>query len=170
MNLTLASGSMLVQTHQDNKYPPVLLDGIMKLADLHIWEQAANHYFTKMKTTNAEKVPTVFSSFQNLGITNWIEGSREAMMEEDYTFANFMKDLHKNVLESGWACKIYHAEVKWAMSVNKHFIDFANHIVYFNIILKATDHHSNNAKLRDTLTHQMSKGLTNKLETLPLEE
>jgi len=143
---------------------------MLKPADVHIWEQAANRYFAKAKTPDTEKVPTVFTSFQNLGITNWIEGSRDAMMEETYTFASFMKDLRENFLESGWARKIYRAEVKRPMSSNERFVDFANRIVYHNIILKATDHHSNDAKLRETLTHQMSEGLTNKLETLPLEE
>jgi len=172
MSATLvpASGSTLVQTHQDHKYAPVLLDGVLKPADLHIWEQAANRYFAKMKIAENDKVPAVFASFYNLGITNWIEGSSDTMLAENYSFATFMKDLRDNFLESGWARKIYRAEIKRSMTSNERFIDFANRVVYHNIILKATDHYSDDSKLRDTLTHQMSEGLTNKLETLPTEE
>jgi len=156
--------------HQDHKYPPALLDGNLKPADLHVWEQAANQYLVKMKIIDSERVPAVFGSFSNLGITNWIEGSRDTMMAEDYLFANFMRDLRENFLENSWARKIYRVEVKRAMSPNERFIDFANCIVYYNIILKATDHHSDDVKLHETLTHQMSEGLTNKIETLLTKE
>ena len=56
------------------------------------------------------------------------------------------------------------------MSANECFINWANKIVYYNIILKATDHHSDDTKLHETLTHQMSEGLVNKIKTLPADE
>ena len=140
-NLVLASGSSLVQTHYDHKYPPILLDGILHPADLHIWEQATNHYFTKMKIADEEKVASIFTSFQNLGITNWIDGSRDTMSTDDYTFVNFMTSICEHFLENGWARKIYCAEIKQSMKQQQHFIDYANQVIYYNIILKGTDHH-----------------------------
>jgi len=92
------------------------------------------------------------------------------MNKEGYGFANFMKDLRENFLESRWARKIYRAQIKRPMATNERFIEYTNQIIYYNIILKATDHHSNDAKLHETLTHQMSEGLTNKIEMLPANE
>ena len=110
--LILASSSTLVQTHQDHKYPLVLIDGNLQPADVHVWEQVANHYFSKMKVVDVEKVPSVFTSFHNLRIMNWIEGLRDTMTADGYTFTTFMKDLCENFLESGWARKMYRAEIK----------------------------------------------------------
>ena len=99
--LTLAYGSTLVQTHPYNKYPPVLLDGNIQPADLHIWERSANHYFSQMK-------------------------------------------------------------IRGMMSSNQRFVDYANRVVYYNIILKGIEHHSDDKKLRETFIRNMSEGLINK--------
>ena len=85
-----------------------------------------------MKVPDVDKVPAVSRSFHNLGITNWIEGSRDAMNEEGYEFVSFMKDLRENFLESRWVCKIYHAQIKWLMATNEHFIKYVNQIIYYN--------------------------------------
>jgi len=169
-NLVLATGSSLVQTHHDHKYPPILLDGTLQPADLHIWEQAANRYFTKMKVPDDERVSSIFASFRNLGITNWIDGSKNIMSADDYTFANFMTSIREHFLENGWARKIYRAEIKQSMKQQQRFVDYANQVIYHNIILKGTDHHSDDAKLRETFLHNMSEGLINKLETLATDE
>jgi hypothetical protein len=101
-NLVLATGSSLVQTHHDPKYPPVLLDGALEPADLH-----ANRYFMKMKIIEAEKVINFCASFRSLGITNWIDGSKDIITAEEYTFDMFMTELHEQFLESSWAKKLY---------------------------------------------------------------
>jgi hypothetical protein len=110
-NLVLATRSSLVQTHHDHK-SPVLLDGPLEPADLHIWEQAANHYFVKMKIVELERVMNVCASFRSLGITNWIDGSKDTITAEDYTFDMFMLELREQFLESGWAKKLYRSEIK----------------------------------------------------------
>jgi len=106
-NLVLANGSNLIQIHQDHKYPPVLLDGFIQPADLHIWEQAANHYFTKNKIADNEKVTAISPCFHGLGISIWIDSSKDAMTAEDYTFSSFMTGLREQVLEPRWARKIH---------------------------------------------------------------
>jgi hypothetical protein len=169
-NLVLANGSSLVQTHHDHKYPPILLDGNLEPADLHIWEQAANRYFTKMKVPDEEKVPNIFASFRNLGITNWIDGSKDTMEAEGYTFGDFMTSIREHFLESGWARKIYRAQIKQTMKQQQRFVDYANQVIYYNIILKGTEHHSDDAKLCETFLHNMSEGLLNKHDTLPVDE
>lgn len=123
-----------------------------------------------MKTTDADKVTAILASFRNLGISNWIEGSTNVMAEEGYNFTSFMKDLRKHALETGWERRLYRAEIKRSMKTTERFIDYANRIVYFNIILKGTDHHTDDNRLREIITHQMSDGLINKVETLPADE
>jgi hypothetical protein len=142
-NLVLASGSSLVQTHHDHKYAPILLDGTLKPANLHIWEQAANRYFVKMKIVETEKVLNICVSFRNLGITNWIDGSKDTITAEDYDFASFMSELREQFLEIGWAKKLYRTEIKREMEPNQGFAEWANRVIYHNIILKGTDNHDN---------------------------
>lgn len=120
-SLILANGSSLVQTHHDHKYPPVLLDGSLEPADLHIWEQAAHRYFVKMKVVDAEKVLNVCASFRSLAITNWIDGAKDTITAEGYTFGTFMTELQEQFLESGWAKKLYRAEIKRGMKPNQRF-------------------------------------------------
>ena len=146
-NLALATGSSLVQMHHDHKYPPILLNGPLEPVDLHIWEQAMNHYFTKVKIIKMEKVTNVCTSFRSLGVMNWIDSSRDMMTANNYTFAAFMTELCKQFLESGWAKKLYHSKIKRTMLPNQHFVDYANYVIYYNIILKGTANHSDNAKL-----------------------
>jgi hypothetical protein len=55
------------------------------------------------------------------------------------------------------------------MLPSQRFVDYANRIIY-NIILKGTASHSDDAKLRDSLSHNMSEGLVNKLDTLAADE
>jgi hypothetical protein len=169
-NLILATGSSLVQTHHDHKYPPVLLDGPLEPADLHIWEQAANHYFAKMKIIETEKVMNVCASFRSLGVTNWIDGLRDTITADDYSFAAFMTELREQFLKSRWAKKLYRSKIKHIMLPNQRFVDYANRVIYYNIILKGTANHSDDAKLQDTLSHNMSEGLVNKLDTLTVDE
>jgi len=169
-NLVLASGSSLVQTHHDHKYPPVLLDGTLQPMDLHIWEQAAHRYFTKMKVPDVEKVTSIFASFCNLGITNWVDRSKDIMEAEDYTFADFMTSFREHFLENGWARKMYCTEIEQTMKPNQHFVDYSNQVIYSNIILKGMEHHSNDAKLHETFLHNMSEGLINKHDTLPVDK
>ena len=112
----------------------------------------------------------VCASFRSLGITNWIDGSKDTITADDYTFTAFMTELHEQFLESGWAKKLYRSEIKCVMLPNQHFVDYVNRVIYYNIILKGTANHSNNVKLRDTLSHNMSEGLVNKLNTLAVDE
>lgn len=56
------------------------------------------------------------------------------------------------------------------MLPSQHFVDYTNGIIYYNIILKGTSSHSDDAKLRDSLSHNMSEGLVNKLNTLAADE
>lgn len=123
-----------------------------------------------MKVPDDERVSSIFASFRNLGITNWIDGSKNIMSADDYTFANFMTSIREHFLENGWARKIYRAEIKQSMKQQQRFVDYANQVIYHNIILKGTDHHSDDAKLRETFLHNMSEGLINKLETLATDE
>jgi hypothetical protein len=108
--------------------------------------------------------------FRSLGVTNWIDGSKDTITDEDYTFAAFMTELREQFLESGWAKKLYRSEIKRAMLPNQRFVDYANRVIYYNIILKGTGNHSDDNKLRDTLSHNMSEGLVNKLDTLAVDE
>ena len=94
-----------------------------------------------------EKVTNVCASFRSLGIMNWIDGSRDMMTADDYTFAVFMTELYEQFLKSTWAKKLYHSEIKCAMLPNQCFVDYANCVIYYNIILKGTMNHSNDAKL-----------------------
>jgi len=123
-----------------------------------------------MKVTNDDKVTTISSSFRNLGISNWIESTKDVMVAEGYTFPSFMTDIREQFLEHGWARKIHRSEIKRAMLPNQRFIDYANRVVYYNIILKGTEHHSDDKKLRETFIHHMSEGLINKVDTLPVDE
>ena len=50
------------------------------------------------------------------------------------------------------------------MSSTQRFIDYANRVVYYNIILKGTEHHSDDKKLRGTFIGNMSEGLINKVD------
>ena len=43
-------------------------------------------------------------------------------------------------------------------------------MIYYNIILKGTTNHSDDTKLREALSNNMSEGLINKLDTLPMDE
>ena len=167
--LVLAKGSTLVQTHHDNKYPPILLDGDVFPADLHIWEQNVLRYFAKMEIADNRKVNSILSLFHALGISNWIENSRLALTADDYTFQKFMTDLHEEFLEPGWARKICRTEIKRTMNPDQRFIDYANCVVYYNIILKGMDQHSDDKQLHDTFTHHMSEGLITKIKSLPTE-
>jgi len=92
------------------------------------------------------------------------------MIAEDYNFTSFMSDLREQFLELGWARKIYRSEIKRPMLPNQRFIDYANRVVYHNIILKGTEYHSDDKKLRETFVHHMSEGLINKVETLAGDE
>ena len=112
----------------------------------------------------------VCMSFRSLGITNWIDGSRDTITTDDYTFTAFMTELHEQFLESGWVKKLYCSEIKHAMLPNQRFVDYVNHIIYYNIILKGTANHSDDVKLWDTLSHNMLEGLVNKLDTLAVDE
>ena len=112
----------------------------------------------------------VCASFRSLGVTNWIDGSRDMITADDYSFAAFMTELREQFLESGWAKKLYRSEIKRVMLPNQRFVDYANRVIYYNIILKGTANHSDDAKLRDTLSHNMSEGLVNKLDTLTVDE
>lgn len=168
--LVPATSSTLVQTHQYNKYAPILLDGELQPADLHIWEQSANRYFTQMKIPETEKVDSILSSFRALEISNWIQISRDTFSAEDYTFANFMFDFRERFLERGWARRIYRSEIKRMMSSTQRFIDYANRVVYYNIILKGTEHYSDHKKLRETFVDHMSEGLIDEVDALSMGE
>ena len=100
-----------------------------------------------MKIIKTEKVMNVCMSFRSLGITNWIDGLRDMMTANDYTFTAFMTELCEQFLESAWAKKLYCSEIKHAMLPNQCFVDYANHVIYYNIILKGTVNHSDDAKL-----------------------
>ena len=123
-----------------------------------------------MKIIETEKVMNVCASFRSLGVTNWIDGSRDMITADDYSFAVFMTELREQFLESGWAKKLYRSEIKRVMLPNQRFVDYANCVIYYNIILKGTANHLDDAKLRDTLSHNMSEGLVNKLDTLTVDE
>ena len=112
----------------------------------------------------------VCASFRSLGITNWIDGSKDTITADDYTFTAFMTELREQFLESGWVKKLYRSEIKRAMLPNQRFVDYANRVIYYNIILKGTMNHSDDVKLRDTLSHNMSEGLVNKLDTLVVDK
>jgi hypothetical protein len=56
------------------------------------------------------------------------------------------------------------------MLPNQRFVDYANCVIYYNIILEGTANHSDDAKLCDTLSHNISEGLVNKLDTLATDE
>ena len=129
-----------------------------------------NRYFTKMKIIKDEKVINVCASFRSLRITNWIDSSKDTITAKEYTFNMFMMELHEQFLKSNWAKKLYRSEIKWGMLPNQCFMDYVNCIIYYNIILKGTANHSDDAKLHDTLSHNMSEGLVNKLDTLATDE
>ena len=79
-------------------------------------------------------------------------------------------ELREQFLKSNWAKKLYRSEIKRGMLPNQRFVDYTNHVIYYNIILKGTANHSDDAKLHDTLSHNMSEGLVNKLDTLTTDE
>jgi uncharacterized protein YfbU (UPF0304 family) len=88
------------------------LDGDLQPADLHIWEQSADQYFTKMKVPKAKKVTNILSFFHTLRISNWIESSKNTTTANKYTFPNFMSDFQEHFLEEGWVRIIYCSEIK----------------------------------------------------------
>ena len=153
----MANQSKFATVEQDSpSRPPILTAGDVTPAVMRSFEMACFGYFEHKDITEDKQVRKILAGMQDTRIQDWISVDRDHFL--GLSFANFMTEFHAGYLPEDWEA-ITHIELLAMTQGDATFWDFAIHVQAKNSLLRDTDSHLPEDKLR----HRIESGMSQKL-------
>jgi hypothetical protein len=160
------SNEAVVTCMATHKHAPTLSAGSVTPEIIASWQRAAESFFRKSKIVEAEKVSSVFDSFADGRILNWLESNRAEFLAPTYMFSSFMKDFRKRFLDADWERNIIRGVITSKMQETESFEDWSERVMKGNNLLAGTTFCFDDKQIRTQLENNLSIALARTFDLL----
>ncbi|KAG2009471.1 hypothetical protein CC2G_012404 [Coprinopsis cinerea AmutBmut pab1-1] len=149
VTVKMAYNARMATVKDNGKHFPTLTAGKCTIDVLDTFHVACENKAYQKGLADDKVVKHLFGCFEDHRIITWIGANRATLAALNIT--EFMNRLKELVLERDWATEWKRKISTRRQKDNETFEDFANEMIYWNNLLRGTEKHRDNERMKDLL-------------------